>query len=310
MVFKKTVLVFSTLMAFLAAGFSQEVKLLQSEKLIQIADAYGIDSALSITPTHVWLLDSSVSVNLAKRCTNIPHSDLQHEFFLNVGVEKHADFLSPGALRFAKFWTRNYARISDQYFRVFIFQKDKSTIPALDSCLSVWRTISDSLKSSIPQGALASIRRFFNGDSREQKRYWDCQANRFGLAYTMDVMGLGEKYQKEMDAIKPTLEPYLLQKQPGEWFRKKSDENFVPFYDTIQLRGKYASINEIKLDFEIALATRLNRKGPPFFTDLLVTNGKLGIYMSEYTNQSCLRGQTWLIELLEGNKIRIRRIEA
>src|SRR6478735_6738355 len=140
MVFKKTVLVFSTLMAFLAAGFSQEVKWLQSEKLIQIADAYGIDSALSITPTHVWLLDSSVAVNLAKRCTNIPHSDLQHEFFLNVGVEKHADFLSPGALRFAKFWTRNYARISDQYFRVFIFQKDKSTIPALDSCLSVWRT--------------------------------------------------------------------------------------------------------------------------------------------------------------------------
>lgn len=299
-------------------SLSTEGQIISTKELENIADKFGVDSALkTVRPvSEIYIIDSSVALSIAQKCSDLKNYSRQFSYFTNMGQVMKNEFIKEKTLDNLKTYKalfygtgiKQYKAfvIPDQLFHVLAFQNDKSIIPTLKTEFNFWERKADSIRNTYPSKTKRFFQRF-KGTPPSEQLFSDCKENCYKLAWTLNKLGDNDFSPERANAIRQQLVPYL-----RDYNMERS--KFKPYQlksNTLQLNKSYTSIDEIDFDNEIEFVKLKENLEGDMCWKQIITNDKTGIYeIGCQWAPLAGRGKTIRLELIEGNKLQVSIISA
>ena len=286
---------------------------ISTKELQNIADQYGVDSALkTVRPfTEIFEIDTSVALSIAFKCSDLNNYSRQFAYFTSMGQviknetinSKAIENLKTYKVLFSDTVNKSYKQfiIPDQVFHVLAFQNDITMIPILKTQFNFWEHKADSIRNTYPSKTKRFFQRF-KGTPPSEQLFSDCKENCYKLAWTLNKLGESEFSLERANAIRQQLVPYLrdydMERSKFKSYQLKSD--------TLQLNKTYTSIEEIDFDNEIEIVKiKENLEGDKCWKQI-ITNSKAGLYeIGCQWAPLAGQGKTLRLELIGGNKLQV-----
>lgn len=309
-----TLIFFWTLISVSTVG----QKIISTKELENIANKYGIDSALrTVSPfTQIFTIDTSTALSIALKCSDLENYSRQFTYLTAMGqVIKNPEINSKAVnnlYRYKHLFTdtviqryKNFV-IPDPIFHVLIFQNDISIIQTLKAEFIFWERNADYIRNTYPSKTKRFFQRF-KGTPPSEQLFSDCKENCYKIAWTLNKLGESEFSPERVNAIRQQLVPYLRDYN----MERSKFKPYQPKSDTLELNKSYSSIEEIDFDNELELVKLKEKLEGEKCWKQIITNSKAGLYeIGCQWAPLAGRGKTIRLELIGGNKLQVTVISA
>lgn len=299
-------------------SFSTLGQIIHTKELENIADKFGVDSALKVVRpiSEIYIIDSSVALSIAHKCTDLNYYSRQFSYFTDMGQVMKNEFINAKSLDNLKSYKdlfhetdlKQYKAlvIPDQIFHVIAFQNDKSIISTLRTEFNFWEHKADSIRNMYPSKTKRFFQRF-KGTPPSEQLFSDCKENSYKLAWTLNILGDSNFSLERANIIRQQLVPYLRDYNMDRY--KIRPHSFKSI--TLQLKKSYTSIAEIDFDNEIEFKKlKENLEGDRCWKQIII-NINVGLYeIGCQWEPLAGRGKTLRLELIGGNKLKVTVISA
>jgi hypothetical protein len=286
-------------------------KRISTRELDNIADQFGVDSALMIIHplVNICEIDTTAALSIAAKCSDL-QDYLQLYYFSQVGQTIKNQAINSKTIDNLRIYQDLFVArtahsdefvVPDQIFQILAFQDDTSIVPILKSAFLFWERTADSVRNKYPSRLKRFIQRF-NGTPQSEQTFSDCKLNSYKIAWTLNKLRVSEFSPERANAIRQQLVPYL-RDYDIEYYKFR---HYEPKSDTIELQKPYSAIDEIDFDSEIEFVKLKDNLEGDKCSKRVITNDKLGLYeIGCQWGPRSGRGKTIRLELISERRLKV-----